>query len=201
MIDYLALIDKYYGDKPELRHILVTHSRQVADRALTIIDAHPQWVSEGLVDRTFVEEAAMLHDIGILFCDAPKIYCTGPHKYIEHGYLGAELLRAEGLPKHALVAERHTGTGITIEQVEREELPIPERNYCPESLEEKIICYADKFYSKSHLGEEVALEWRNCATRTLVFYHYLNRWLKPMESSSRNCILALVSPSIMTVLS
>lgn len=158
MIDYLALIDKYYGNKPELRHILVTHSRQVADRALKIVDAHPQWVTDGLVDRTFVEEAAMLHDIGILFCNAPKIFCTGPHMYIEHGYLGAELLREEGLLKHALVAERHTGTGITIEQVEREELPIPERDYCPQSLEEKIICYADKFYSKSHLGEEVALD-------------------------------------------
>ena len=39
MIDYLALIDKYYAGQPELRHILVTHSRQVADRALAIIDA------------------------------------------------------------------------------------------------------------------------------------------------------------------
>ena len=151
MIDYLSIIDKYYGQSPELRHILLTHSRQVADRALRIIDAHPEWE----VDRQFVEEAAMLHDIGIIFCNAPKIYCTGPHKYIEHGYLGAELLRKEGLPKHALVAERHTGTGITIDQIEREELPIPERDYCPQSLEEKIICYADKFYSKSHLGEEV----------------------------------------------
>ena len=158
MIDFISIIDKYYADSPELKHILLTHSRQVADRALAIIDAHPQWEEQGLVDRTFVEEAAMLHDIGIIFCDAPKIYCKGPHKYIEHGYLGAELLRKEGLPKHALVAERHTGTGITIEQVEREELPIPERDYCPKSLEEKIICYADKFYSKSHLGEEVALD-------------------------------------------
>ena len=150
-MDYTKLIDKYYGNVPELRHILVTHSRQVADRALAIIDAHPEWT----VDRQFVEEVAMLHDIGIIFCDAPKIHCHGSHKYIEHGYLGAELLRQEGLPLHALVAERHTGTGITIEQIEREELPIPERDYCPQSLEEKIICYADKFYSKSHLGEEV----------------------------------------------
>ena len=158
---YTKIIYKYYGNYPALREILVTHSRQVADRALRIIDAHPEWTNgegangECLVDRQFVEEAAMLHDIGIIFCDAPKIYCRGSHKYIEHGFLGAELLRAEGYPKHALVAERHTGTGITIEQVEREELPIPERDYCPQSLEEKIICYADKFYSKSHLGEEV----------------------------------------------
>ena len=156
-MDYIKLIDKYYAAYPALREVLLTHSRQVADRALRIVDAHPEWTEQGLVDRAFVEEAAMLHDIGIIFCNAPKIHCLGSHKYIEHGYLGAELLRQEGLPKHALVAERHTGTGITIEQVEREELPIPPRNYCPESLEEKIICYADKFYSKSHLGEEVAL--------------------------------------------
>jgi len=160
-MDYIKLIDKYYADSPELRHVLLTHSRQVADRALRIVDAHPEWLSDSkgspMVDRQFIEEAAMLHDIGIIFCDAPKIHCHGPHKYIEHGYLGAELLRKEGLERHALVAERHTGTGITLEQVEREELPIPERDYCPRSLEEKIICYADKFYSKSHLGEEVAL--------------------------------------------
>ena len=157
-MDYIKLIDKYYSDSPELRNVLVTHSRQVADRALAIVDAHPEWREKGLVDRQFIEEAAMLHDIGIIFCYAPKIYCNGTHKYIEHGYLGAELLRKEGFPKHALVAERHTGTGITAEQIDREELPIPERDYCPQSLEEKIICYADKFYSKSHLGEEVSLD-------------------------------------------
>lgn len=148
-----GLIDKYYGDNPELRRILVTHSEQVRDRALAIIDAHPEWK----VDRQFVAEAAMLHDIGIFLCNAPKIYCTGTHAYIEHGYLGAELLRSEGLPRHALVAERHTGTGISLDQVLREELPIPAQDYLPISLEEKIICYADKFYSKSYLGEEVAL--------------------------------------------
>ena len=152
-MDYIKLIDKYYAASPELRPVLLTHSRQVADRALAIVDRHPEWT----VDREFVEEAAMLHDIGIIFCNAPKIHCVGEHAYIEHGYLGAELLRQEGLPKHALVAERHTGTGITVEQVEREELPIPIRDYCPQSLEEKIICYADKFFSKSHLGEEMDL--------------------------------------------
>ena len=152
-MDCIKLIDKYYADSPELRHILVTHSEQVRDRALQIIDAHPDWN----VDREFVAEAAMLHDIGIIHCNAPKIYCVGPHHYIEHGFLGAEMLREEGLPQHALVAERHTGSGITMEQVIREDLPIPVQDYLPVSLEERIICYADKFYSKSHLGEEVAL--------------------------------------------
>ncbi|MBQ8100806.1 MAG: HD domain-containing protein [Paludibacteraceae bacterium] len=145
------LIEKYYHQSPELKEILLTHSRQVRDRALRIVDRHPELQA----DRQFIEEAAMLHDIGIIFCDAPKIFCNGPHKYIEHGYLGAELLRKEGLPRHAGVAERHTGSGITLEQVIREELPLPEKDYCPQNVEEEIICYADKFYSKSHLNEEV----------------------------------------------
>lgn len=157
MIDYIALIDKYYEKQPELKHILLTHSMQVRDRALRIIAAHPEWVEQGVVDPTFVHEAAMLHDVGIIYCDAPRIYCNGPHHYIEHGYLGAELLRREGLYKHADVAERHTGSGITEEQVSREERNIPIKDYCPRTLEEKIICYADKFYSKSHLGEEVQM--------------------------------------------
>lgn len=158
MIDYIALIDKYYASSPELRDILVAHSTQVKDRALQIVDRHPDWVESGKVDREFIEEAAMLHDIGIIYCDAPRIHCTGPHQYIEHGYLGAELLRNEGLPKHALVAERHTGTGITAKKVVRNALPIPVQDYCPRSLEEKIICYADKFYSKGHIGEEVNIQ-------------------------------------------
>lgn len=153
MIDYIALIDKYYRSTPELRTILIAHSTQVRDLALHIVDLHPEWTTDNRVDREFIEEASMLHDIGIIYCNAPKIHCVGPHTYIEHGYLGAELLRKEGLPKHALVAERHTGTGITAEQVVREQIPIPIRDYCPISLEEKIICYADKFYSKGHIGE------------------------------------------------
>ena len=150
----LDIIDRYYAHSPELRHILLTHSLQVRDRALLIADRHP----ELSIDLQFVSEAAMLHDIGIIFCQAPKIFCFGEHHYIEHGYLGAELLRKEGYPRHARVAERHTGSGITVEQIIREELPLPEQDFCPQTVEEKLICYADKFFSKSHIDEEVDYE-------------------------------------------
>lgn len=149
----IDIIDKYYNEQKELRNILVTHSEQVANRALKIIDNKPQLG----IDRNFIYEAAMLHDIGIFLCDAPNIFCFGTHHYIEHGYLGAEILRKEGLPQHALIAERHTGTGITMEQIEMEDLPIPVGNYVPVSIEEELICYADKFYSKSHINEELSL--------------------------------------------
>ncbi|MBQ0136776.1 MAG: HDIG domain-containing protein [Bacteroidales bacterium] len=153
-MDCIKLIEKYYHNSPELKQVLLAHSTQVRDRSVEIGE---RLISKGIdVDIDFVAEAAMLHDIGIIFCDAPRIFCMGKHKYIEHGYLGAELLRKEGLPRHARVAERHTGSGITLEQVIREELPIPQQDYCPETIEEKLICYADKFFSKSHLNEEVS---------------------------------------------
>ncbi len=154
MIDYKALLTKYCAGNAELLHILLTHSRQVADRALSILEAHPEWIKSGEIDPVFIEEAAMLHDIGVVLCDAPRIHCMGQHAYIEHGYLGAEILRQEGLPKHAAVAERHTGTGISYEQIIREQLPIPLQDYTPRTLEERLICYADKFYSKTKLGED-----------------------------------------------
>lgn len=145
----LNLIHKYYAGQPELEQILLKHSEDVAQKVLEIAEAHPEFH----LDRQFLYEAAMLHDIGILYVDAPGICCYGTKPYICHGMLGAELLRNEGLPAHARVAERHTGTGLTKEEILRQSLPLPPRDFVPETLEEKIICYADKFFSKSHLEE------------------------------------------------
>ena len=96
-----------------------------------------------------MEEAALLHDIGIFLCDAPDICCTGTLPYICHGVEGRRLLEAEGLPRHALVCERHTGSGLTVDDIVRQGLPLPHRDMTPQTLEEKLVCYADKFYSKS----------------------------------------------------
>lgn len=143
-IDYNSIIDKYYGKASRLRTILTVHSRLVADKALRCAE------NRGLqIDRKFVEEAAMLHDIGIFRCKAPDICCEGELPYICHGVEGRAILEAEGLPKHALVCERHTGAGLTVEDIISQNLPLPHRDMTPQTLEEKLICYADKFYSKS----------------------------------------------------
>ena len=69
--------------------------------------------------------------------------------YICHGIEGSRILRLEGFPRHALVCERHTGAGLTIDDIRSQSLPLPLRDMTPQSLEEKLICYADKFFSKS----------------------------------------------------
>lgn len=51
----LALIDKYYPEENELKHILLTHSRSVADKALALARLHP----ELKLDLQFIEEAAL----------------------------------------------------------------------------------------------------------------------------------------------
>lgn len=153
-MDYQVIINKYYPEDNELRHILLVHSRAVADKALAIADRHP----ELSLDRQFIEEAAMLHDIGIVRCNAPGIQCFGTEPYICHGRIGADMLRAEGFPRHARVCERHTGAGITRSQIIVQKLPLPQQDFLPETMEEKVICYADKFFSKSHLDEEKTIE-------------------------------------------
>lgn len=150
----LQIIDKYYPEENELKRILLIHSRSVANKALSIARKHPEFN----LDIDFIEEAAMLHDIGIFLTDADGIHCFGKHPYICHGYLGADLLRNEGFPRHALVCERHTGAGISLAQIESMQLPIPHREMIPISLEEQVVCFADKFFSKTRLTTEKSVD-------------------------------------------
>ncbi|WP_308590690.1 HDIG domain-containing metalloprotein [uncultured Prevotella sp.] len=154
MTDWKKIIDKYYSGDGDLRTILIIHSQSVARKALQIVSLHP----ELNLDREFIEEAAMLHDIGIIKTDAPGIKCFGTEPYICHGILGAEMLRQEGLPRHARVCERHTGAGLSLNEIVSQNLPLPHQDFLPETLEEQVICYADKFFSKTHLDREKSAE-------------------------------------------
>jgi uncharacterized protein len=155
-LDPLSILEKYYPPSTRAHQLLITHSRMVAEKALRIAHRvrhlHP--------DEQFIQEAAMLHDIGIFFTNEPHIGCFGDREYLCHGFLGRELLEKEGLPKHALVCERHVGAGITLQEIERKNLPVPKRDMAPVSLEEKLICFADKFFSKNpeYLRKEKPVE-------------------------------------------
>lgn len=153
-MDALAIINKYYPKENTLKQILLAHSQSVAEKALWIAKRHP----ELNLDTEFLYNTAMIHDIGIFLTDAPDIFCLGEKPYICHGYLGADLIRTEGYPIHALVCERHTGAGISLEEITQRHLPLPQRDMRPVSLEEQVVCFADKFFSKSHLEKEKSVE-------------------------------------------
>ncbi len=149
-MDASEIIDKYYPNSSPLKNILLIHSEQVCKKALYIATKHPEI---GL-NKDIIRQGAMLHDIGIFLTNAPSIFCFGEAHYLMHGYLGGKLLREEGLEIYARICERHTGTGLSKDTISQMQLPIPLQDYFPETPEEQVICYADKFYSKSHLDIE-----------------------------------------------
>lgn len=140
----IRLLEKYFPE-PVSFAIIHEHSRHVAMKALDVADA----LGRHDIDRLFLHEAALLHDIGVCRTSLPLIGCTGSEPYIRHGIIGREILEAEGLPRHALVCERHIGVGLMADDVRDQNLPLPERDMVPLSLEERIICFADLFYSKN----------------------------------------------------
>lgn len=154
MINCLEILQQYYEPESDAFRLLVTHSEQVATLALEIAKAHPELD----IDAEFVYEAAMLHDVGIKHTHAPSILCYGTEPYIKHGVLGAEMLRAMGLERHARVCERHTGSGLSVQEIEAQELPLPHKDFLPETIEEKLVCYADKFFSKSKIAPAKPVE-------------------------------------------
>lgn len=152
MLPY-SIIDRYYP-KSRLRDILITHSELVRDKALEAARNSGLTFNEDLLSN-----GAMLHDIGIFLCDAPGIECRGSEPYIRHGILGGEILRKKGYPELARFCERHTGAGLTAEDIVSQNLPLPHIDFLPETIEEKAVCYADKFYSKSgDIKKEKSLE-------------------------------------------
>ena len=153
------IITFFYPQDDDLRRTLVDHSQKVCRKALQIAEN-----SRLDIDIKLVTEGALLHDIGIFKCHAPDIFCNGNAPYITHGIIGGKLLREYGethgidLEKHARICERHTGSGLSIEDIRLQKLPLPEKDYLPETLEEKLVCLADKFFSKSANSNEKTVE-------------------------------------------
>lgn len=141
----IILLEQYYDSNSKAFKILVEHGRQVADKARKAAKK----VSGLKPNLGFIDAAAMLHDIGIFLTDTPQFGCFGKHPYICHGILGSDLLQAKGQPKLALVCERHVGVGISKDDIRQQRLPLPSRDMIPVSIEEQLICYADKFFSKN----------------------------------------------------
>lgn len=103
------------------------HSIRVALKALDVarrVDAQ--------VDLELIGRGALLHDLG-------KGKTTG----FDHGVVGAEMGRKLGLPDAlTTIMEKHVNAGLTLS--EARELGLPQKDYTPSRLEERIVIYADK---------------------------------------------------------
>jgi uncharacterized protein len=140
----LFLLKKYFDGNEKGFSMVYEHSRLVAGKALTVA------VSKGLEGSQlkFIEEAALLHDIGVVGTNSPRLGCRGMAPYICHGILGREILEKEGYPEHGLICERHIGVGLTVEDIILQDLPLPQREMVPLTVTQRIVCFSDLFYTK-----------------------------------------------------
>ncbi|SNQ48731.1 conserved hypothetical protein [Frankia canadensis] len=134
--------------------LVFTHCRIVGDVAAALLAAG----AAPRADRELLRAGALLHDIGVY-----RLYdATGrlDHaQYLRHGVLGHALLAAEGLPESLCrFCSCHTGVGLTREDIEVGGLPIPPADYLAETVEERLVMYADKFHSKSHPGSFLTVD-------------------------------------------
>ncbi len=184
-LDITSVLRPHYQEESDTWKILLRHGELVAAKALTVADR----IAHLKPDRAFLVECAYLHDIGIGKTHTPSLGCHGTAPYIQHGLIGRELLDAVGLHRHGLVCERHVGAGITAMDIRDKELPLPERDMVPLTLEEEIICYADQFFSKD--GEKMSVTRSMDRIRSqLARYGSRQRavfddWVERFESSFR----------------
>ncbi len=109
---------------------VIDHSIAVAELALKICEMYDIH-NEKKCNVELVEAGALLHDIGRV----------KTHE-VSHNIEGSQLLKEKGYPKDlCLVVERHVGAGIDVS--ETESLGLPERNFIPQKLEERIVAHAD----------------------------------------------------------
>ena len=135
-IDPLEIIDEYYLPGSKAHHVLNTHGKVVAEKALAIA----RHVKDLQPDLKFIEEGALLHDIGMIMTHVPELGCFGSEPYILHGLKGRQMLEERGLFKHALVCERHLLVGMSAAEILTSEsqermLAIVHPNHLDEVLE------------------------------------------------------------------
>jgi uncharacterized protein len=135
-----------HAPTPAAFGLVYAHCRIVHDVARQLLDRGRPTLE---LDADLVRAGALLHDIGVYrLCGADgRLDHAG---YLRHGLLGHELLAAEGLPEAlARFCSRHTGVGLSRDDVFRQRLPLPPGDYLAETGEEQLVMYADKFHSKT----------------------------------------------------
>lgn len=114
---------------------VIRHCETVTELAVEIAKA---CVEKGLnVNLGLVEIGALLHDIG-----------RAKTHSVHHAVVGAQIAKTLNLPKSIIkIIKRHVGGGITEDEAKK--LGWPKDVYIPQTLEEKIVAYADKLIEGS----------------------------------------------------
>ena len=135
----MAILAKYKAGT-----YIVRHCQAVAMAAEIMADEAER--RGRAVDKKAAIAGGLLHDIG-----------RTRSQTVRHGVEGAEILEIEEVDRKVVeIVRRHVGAGISPEEAGK--LGLPEHDYLPRTLEERIVCFADKMVDADKVrpfGEEV----------------------------------------------
>ena len=116
---------------------VVSHCLAVADLA---VETARKFEAKGIkINIELVLAGALLHDLG-----------RSKNHTVDHALVGAQIAQSVGLPESVInIIKRHVGAGITAEEAKY--LGWPKDSYIPQTLEEKVVSYADKLIDQSKI--------------------------------------------------
>lgn len=147
-------LHKKYSKTETMYELVYTHCQVVRDIALELAKNVKQ------VDINLIIVGSLIHDIGVytLFDDNDQL--IKGRAYIEHGVSGEKILMSEGFDQYICnFCSHHTGVGLSVNDVKRQNLPLPIKDYLAETTEEELVMYADKFHSKVDPPKFNSFEW------------------------------------------
>ncbi len=126
-------LHKKYGS----RDVTVEHCKTVARVAMVLSE---EFERRGVVvDSRAVQAGALLHDIG-----------RSRTQTVRHGLEGSAVVEQEGVDRKVVeIVKKHVGAGISPEEAKR--LGLPDLDYVPRTLEERIVCFADKMVDSNKI--------------------------------------------------
>ncbi|MDD1770904.1 MAG: HDIG domain-containing protein [Methanomassiliicoccales archaeon] len=105
--------------------------RSIIEHVCTVRSIAMEMARRSGADRELVSAGALLHDVG-------RSKTQGLFHVVE----GVKIAKRRKLPDSLVdVIQHHVAAGFTLE--EAKELGLPEGDYMPRTLEEKIVCHAD----------------------------------------------------------
>lgn len=131
----LNLINKLCADN------IVKHCLLVSEKSAEI--AKKVAKNDYKIDVELCKVGGLVHDIG-----------RSQTHSIQHGIKGAELLKEH--PKLARIAKTHIGAGIPKDEAVK--LGLGDEDYLPETIEEKVVAYADKLVQKGKFVKDASME-------------------------------------------
>ncbi len=145
-IDEIEKLHRKYAPNDKVYNLVYGHCQIVCEIALWCVD---QMKDSSKVDKDLLRASCLLHDIGtyLFFDEEAKV--SNDRMYVQHAILGSKILADEGIDSRICrLVQDHVLMGLSKEEIASRPFPLPNKDYIPDSIEGRLLCYGDRYHSK-----------------------------------------------------